>query len=255
MIPRSTFEDRLHDLIEDGPTEAPAQLLETVIAAVPSIPQRRGAWRVPWRTSPMIGFARALAGIAIVVGLGSAALFVVMRSNPGGAGGQATTPPVVASPTPIPSAASPASAPTPAASAIGPCDPAHLVARITLWEGAAGHRIADVELTNAGSSPCIVQAILVPQLVDGHGSVLINGTAPAAEDPFLTIAPGAVLKTLVQDGNYCGPTPAAPVSVAFVQADGSRFVATPFSPTDVTVPPCLAGAGSAGDIEMHPWAP
>ena len=31
----------------------------------------------------MIGFARALAGIAIVVGLGSAALFVVMRSNPG----------------------------------------------------------------------------------------------------------------------------------------------------------------------------
>ena len=91
-----------------------------------------------------------------------------------------------------------------------------------------------------------------PQLVDGHGSVLIDGVAPGSSSS-LTVAPGDVLKTLVQDANYCGPDPAAPVSVAFVQASGGRFVATPLSPTDATVPPCN-GPGSPADIEMQPWA-
>jgi hypothetical protein len=122
-----------------------------------------------------------------------------------------------------------------------------------MWEGAAGHRIAHVELTNAGSSSCTVPSMEKPQLVDGNGSVLINGVAPASSKA-LTLAPGAVLKTLVQDANYCGPAPVAPVSVAFVLSDGGRFVATPFSRTDATVPPCN-GAGSAADIEMQPWGP
>jgi hypothetical protein len=67
------------------------------------------------------------------------------------------------------------------------------------------------------------------------------------------MAPGDVVKTFVQDANYCGPDPVAPVSVAFVLKAGGRFVATPLSPTDATVPPCN-GAGSPADIEMQPWA-
>jgi hypothetical protein len=269
MTSGSNFDDRLHDWFEDGPTDAPTQVLDTVLAAVPSIPQRRAGWRVLRGISPMFGFARALAGVAIAIGLG-AALVLVLRPTPGGVGSEASPSPsaalavvpptpspsavAVVPPTPVPSAPVLIVTPAPSPTAVEPCKPANLDARITLWEGAMGHRIAHVELTNTGFSACVIQSKARPQLVDGNRSILIDGAAPAAPDPFLTVAPGGVLKTLVQDGNYCGPAPVAPVSVAFVLADGSRFVATPLSPTDATVPPCN-GAGSAADIEMQPWAP
>jgi hypothetical protein len=267
MTHRPNFEDRLNDWLEEGPAVAPDELLDNVLAAIPSSPQRRGAWGIPWRTSPMYGFVRLVAGFALAVGVGAAVLFVVLRPTPGGIGDPASPSPApVASATPGASPASPPSptatpvptpAPTPkptAAHTTGPCDPAHLAARITLWEGAAGHRIAHVELTNVSSSACTVRTMAKPQLVDGRGSVLIDGTAPGASKS-LTVAPGGILKTLVQDGNYCGPAPVAPVSVAFVVSGGGRILATPLSPTDATVPPCLGPAGSKGTIEMQPWAP
>jgi hypothetical protein len=127
-----------------------------------------------------------------------------------------------------------------------------LAARITLWEGAAGSRIAHLELTNAGAQTCTLRAMDKPQLVDGKGAVLIDGSTPTSK-ALVTVAPGDVLKTLVEDSNYCGPDPMPPVSVAFVQSGGGRIVATPFSPTDATVPPCN-GPGSPASIDMHPWA-
>ena len=272
MNSESTFEDRLHDLIEDGPTDAPAHVLDTVLAAVPSIPQRRAAWRVPWRTLPMIGLARTLAGIVLAVGLGSAALiFLVSRTSPGDIGGpQSPSPAVVVSPTPSespvasPSASpeatasptpSPTLSPTPAPTAVptlGPCAPSHLAARITLWTGGMGSRFATTELTNIGSSPCAVRALSRPQLVDGKGTVLIDG-APPTGSSFVTIAPGATLKTDVAASNYCGPTPTPPLTVAFVLSNGGRIVATPASTSD-DAPPCN-GPGQPAHIEMHPWAP
>ena len=154
--------------------------------------------------------------------------------------------------------ATPLPSPSPAPSAvptIGACAPATLVARITLWEGAAGQRIAHVEVTNTGPT-CTLSAMAQPQLVESHGSVLINGAVPATS-ALLTVGAGGLLKTLVQAGNYCGPAPVAPVTVAFVLAGGTgRVVALPFSATDTSgVPPCLGAPGSAGNIEMHPWAP
>jgi Domain of unknown function (DUF4232) len=168
-------------------------------------------------------------------------------------GTQATpTPSAVPTPTATPTTNPSATVPA----ALGPCDPAMLAARITQWEGAAGHRIASVELTNAGSAECTVPALLQPQLADGSGAVLIDSPAPAPPAD-VSVTPGAVRKTLVQDGNYCGPAPVAPVSVAFVFPGGlGRIVATPLSATDTSgVPPCLGAPGSAGDIEMQPWAP
>jgi len=261
---RSTFEHRLHDLIEDGPTTAPPQLLDTVVATVPSIPQRRGAWRAPWRTSPMLGFARALAGVAIALALGSAVLFLLVL-RPSGTVGSSPSPstPIVAVATPSASASAPASpgaaptpAPTPVATpvpTVAPCDPAKLAARITMWEGAAGSRIAQLEMTNTGSSSCTIRAMERPQLVDGSGKVLIDGPAASASST-LTIAAGGVLKTQAEDSNYCGAAPKAPVTVAFVLSDGHKIVAAPLSPTDATLPPCN-GASQAATISMKPWAP
>ena len=92
-----------------------------------------------------------------------------------------------------------------------------------------------------------------PQLVDGAGSVLIDGSTPTGKT-LVMMAPGDVVRTMVSASNYCGPAASPPVSVAFVMSGGGRIVATPFSPTDATVPPCN-GAGSRSSISMHPWAP
>ena len=149
--------------------------------------------------------------------------------------------------------ATPTSTPTSAGTTPN-CDPTAVEAVITIWEGAAGHRIADVELANIGPVSCLVDTLMRPQLVDGDGSVLINGASPSPSTLIL-LDPGDVLSTLVQAGNYCGPDPAPPVSVAFIYGDGDSIVATPLTPTDVTLPPCLGASGSAGTIEMQPWAP
>ena len=171
------------------------------------------------------------------------------------------TQPIATQPTATPSAvATPTSTPTiataTAPAAAGPCDPNMLAGRITMWDAGAGHRIATVELTNKGTADCTVASLSQPQLVDGNGAVIIDSAAPAPS-AALTVGPGGVLHTLVQDGNYCGPAPVAPVTVAFVFGPGlGRLVAAPLSPTDTTgVPPCLGAPGSAGDIEMQPWAP
>jgi hypothetical protein len=190
--------------------------------------------------------ALVLGGLLLLSGCQAAGTLAPATSTP------TPSAPATATPTTIPAAtatASPVATP-------GPCDPATLAARITEWQGATGHRIAAVELTNTGSAQCTVAALLQPQLVDGHGAVLIDSPAPASS-AAVGVSPGGVLKTMVQDGNYCGPAPVAPVSVAFVFPGGlGRIVATPLSPTDTTgVPPCLGAPGSPGDIEMQPWAP
>ncbi len=125
-----------------------------------------------------------------------------------------------------------------------------------MWEGAAGHRIAHVRLTNKGTEPCVVRAMSQPQLVDGMGSIVIAGSAAPASAPVV-VAPGGSLTTLVQDGDYCKATPIPPVTVAFVLGGGSgRIVASPLSASDVSgVPPCLGAPGTAGSIEMQPWTP
>jgi hypothetical protein len=64
---RSTpdFEPRVADWLEDDPHEAPRQVLATVLAAIPSIPQARRGPFAPWRSSRMTMYTR-LAAAAIV---------------------------------------------------------------------------------------------------------------------------------------------------------------------------------------------
>lgn len=215
----------------------------------PAMPPRRDDIR-RGPSSASVGGA-TLVVIALVI----AVAWLGRPGTNGGVGSIASAPASPsATPGATPSADTTATTPTPTpVPTIGPCDPAQLAVRVTLWEGAAGHRIADVELTNAGSSPCTVRAMSQPQLVDGHGSVLMDGSSPPTSG-LVTVDPGDVLKTLVDTSNYCGPVPTAPVTVAFVLPGGGRILATPVSPTDATVPPCLALPGSAGEIQMQPWA-
>jgi hypothetical protein len=251
------YQEHLETWLEEGPHVAPHGLLGSVLIAIPKRRQYRGPLglgRVLRGLTTSARVATAIAAVFLVGVLGVVALGFRSGSPFGGGGGIATA---GASPSPI-QTPSPTVAPTATpVPTLGPCAPADLAARITLWEGATGHRIAHVELTNLGTASCDLGAIDRPQLVDGRGAILIDGAAPAASDS-LTVSPRGVLTTLVQDDNYCGPdvvTP--PVTVAFVLPNEvGRFVATPLSRTDLSgVPPCLGAPGSAGIIEMQPWAP
>lgn len=97
------FEPRIADWLEDDPYAAPDQALDIVLAAFPSIKQRR-AWRVPWRVPGMTTPLRLGLTAAAVGALAIGSLLVVNRgpSGPGGPGGPtpSTTP---ASPSPSPS--------------------------------------------------------------------------------------------------------------------------------------------------------
>jgi uncharacterized protein DUF4232 len=122
-----------------------------------------------------------------------------------------------------------------------------------MWEGAAGSRIADVEVTNTGRAACTLEKLERPQLIDGAGRVLIDGTTPATSG-VIELVPGGRVTTLVEVSNYCGAVPVPPVRVAFVLHDGNPFVAAPPTPSDATVPPCN-GPGQPAVIGMQPWAP
>jgi hypothetical protein len=261
MTARHTFDQALAAFLEEGPTMAPSDLLDTVQGR---LPERRGARRPPGGISrfPMVmRLSRTAVAITAIIAVGAGGIWLFGGGGPAPAGPGATStaeasptgsaPPASVAPTPATSAAAPSDRP-----AIAPCDPAQLVARITGWSGATGHRIADVVLTNTGSVACELPALEQVQLIDGNGATIIDGAQVTASET-LTIDAGAVLATMVNDSNYCGATPAAPVTVAFIlPGDAGRIVAVPVSATDVEgVPPCSGQAGSPTRIEMHPWAP
>jgi hypothetical protein len=98
-------------------------------------------------------------------------------------------------------------------------------------------------------------AIATPSNIGTNGTVLINGTVPPVSD-LMSLAPGAVVKTQVQDDNYCRQVPIeSAITVAFLfPIEALYIVAAPVTPIDSTgLPPCFGNPGSAGSIEMQPW--
>ncbi len=167
----------------------------------------------------------------------------------------------VVTPTPSPTA-KPTTKPKPTTVArLTPsCLAADLAARVTLWEGAMGHRIASVTLTNTSSSPCIVQGTPELQLLGHYGAVLIDSrtegpsglphVSPGA--PAFRLARSASLTTQVDTDNYCGFAPTLPTTVAFILPSGPRRLVAAPGPGG-GVPPCLGAPGSAGLIAMNGW--
>ena len=99
------FEPRIADWLEDDPNAAPDQALDIVLAAFPSIKQRR-AWRVPWRVPGMTTPLRLGLTAAAVGALAIGSLLFVNRGPSGPAGPAGPTPSATPAPaaSPIPSA-------------------------------------------------------------------------------------------------------------------------------------------------------
>jgi hypothetical protein len=97
------FDDRIAEWLEDDPVQAPPQVLETVLAALPSVPQRRAG--LAWLPASLPRAWQLAAAVVLVLAVSFLAL-------------QALNPPNVApsqSPqtTPAPSATTPGAGPTP----------------------------------------------------------------------------------------------------------------------------------------------
>jgi hypothetical protein len=200
-------------------------------------------------------FARVLApasGVARLGWIAVGALLVVAAVAGIGLAGRPGPLTGVASATPTPPPSQPTAPAVTDTPAIGACYATELSAVITSWDGAAGSRVATVELTNGGS-PCTFPTRTQPQLLDAGGAGLIIG-APVTTSPTLSIPSNGHLRTMVEVGNYCGPTPVAPVTVAFVLSDGTQILATPDAHAgDVDgVPPCM-GSTQPATIQMQAW--
>jgi len=165
--------------------------------------------------------------------------------------GQASIAPSVA-----PSAPAPSASPKP----IAVCLASQLAAKVTGWQGATGHQIASVTLTNTSATVCTVQGTPEVELVDARGNILIDSQTigPAGLPhiakgaPAFHLAHGGFVKTLVNADDYCGPAAALPTTVAFVlPANAGRLVAA--KGPGGTVPQCASAPGTPGTIEMIGW--
>jgi hypothetical protein len=148
-----------------------------------------------------------------------------------------------------------ATPPVAAAATVPACTAGHLSARIASWQGAPGSRIADVRIVNTSFAPCVLRNYPRVRLVSAHGAVMINGAAASTTAGTHVLLALGFLRTEVSDTNYCGPTYAKPVTLAFVLSGTlGQVVAVPVSPTDTFgVPPCNGAPGSAGHISTHAW--
>ena len=132
------------------------------------------------------------------------------------------------------------------------CMPSELAAHITAWTPDSNARIASVEIKNTSAGACLLEALSEPWFTDKTHVPLITGVDRAAG--VVRIGPGDTLRTKVHIGNYCGPTPQPPITVAFRQ----RTDVIPVDPLDATdtsgVPPCTDANAGPG-ILMESWAP
>ena len=74
------FEPRVADWLEDDPDSAPGAVLATVLAAFPSIPQRRAS-RVPWRFPSMSTFAKVAVAAVAVIAVGTVGIIALQPSG------------------------------------------------------------------------------------------------------------------------------------------------------------------------------
>jgi hypothetical protein len=171
-------------------------------------------------------------------------------SVPTSPGGESAAPATEATASTIPPSSTP---PSPdasvSASPLPPtaCAATDLRAAIRSWQGAAGSRIAAVTISNTTATPCEIDALTKAQLLDASGRILIDGSVVGTP---ATVPAAGTLDALVAASNYCGPKPVAPVTIGLVITGRSRLEATPASPSDATVPPCL-GASAPSVLSMR----
>jgi hypothetical protein len=175
-------------------------------------------------------------GVVLAGALVAVAAFGVFTGGSNLGQPQASDEPV-ATPTNVPGAAA--------------CAAGDLAGVITAWEGAAGHRIATIDIHNGGSNDCQLRQTLRPALIDADGDALIVGP-PSNGRMWITFPTDSYATTLVDMANYCGAAPAPPLKLRLYLDDQSSIelsaAATLTYPLD---PPPCSGQNAAAEIQMQ----
>lgn len=246
-------------LLEDAPRDVPDSLRHRVAAVPEAHPVASRPSRPAWR-HPVLLWIGAGAALVVVLAVASWRFGPVSQLSVGGP--PSSFPSVEPSASPSSGALSSPS-PMPAAStSVGACRGVDVEGQILGWQGAAGSRTADVQVTNTSAGPCLIRGTPGLQLVDAGGRVLIDSTtaSPSGQphvrstDAAFELTVGGRLRTQVQASNYCGPAPSLPIDIGFTLAsNGGTFVAVPGSGVSSAnaAPPCLGTTGS--QITMNGW--
>jgi len=151
------------------------------------------------------------------------------------------------------SSAGPVQTPTAVPGAVEACAAGNLAAEISSWEGAAGHRIAGVDVRNTGSSACALPRLLRPALVSAKGQALIIAP-PESNTTTLVLPAGGGASTMVDMANYCGPAPDSELNIRLYLPDQTSTQAAPTAkvPTPLDPPPCN-GPTVGSEIQMQPF--
>jgi hypothetical protein len=213
---RPDFDPRIADWLEADPDHAPRETLETVLAALPSIPQRRAS-RVPWRFATMNRFMPIGAAAVIAIVLVGGAL-IMLRPNGNGVGTTPTASPTV-SPSSSASPATPTSSPDLAACSLVTADEAESLAGIMglgalptasgagnettcIYRDGGGNIVLRVEFTRSGGGLLFEEAQNAPgveAVADlGDGAVFDPETSTLSfmkGDSLVTIVTGTSSKT------------------------------------------------------------
>lgn len=156
-----------------------------------------------------------------------------------------------ASPTPTRPAASPAPSATEPGSepAVGACAPEGIASGIVGWEGAAGSRIAWVDVQNLDAAPCLLEAPAAVALLDGRGEVVAAATGPFGDARAVELGGGATGRLLVGLSNWCAAPPAEPLAIGLTLGGMPPFTALPVDGVAFELPPCN-GPGQAPTITV-----
>jgi hypothetical protein len=185
------FDERIADWLEEDPERAPAAVLDTILAAFPSIPQRRGTpmWRRFGSASPVERLASAA---AVILAIGVAGLAIVGRGPFAGQGGQ------------------PSNAPPGWQEFVSPDDDyvIRLPAGWTMDPGTAGQ--SDV-FTGPEGKLQIARELVLPNDQDAWRDAHVAAVA-------------------AQLGGSCADVPQAPFDTLTLASDGDRLYALPCLP-------------------------
>jgi Protein of unknown function (DUF4232) len=128
-------------------------------------------------------------------------------------------------------------------------------ATITGWEGAAGSRIATIDVKNVGGGTCDLGAPTAEQLIDGLGSPFISSTGDKAVGSDVTLANDQTAQLLVRIANWCTAKPTDPVSIDLTLSSGASFVAEPAKDVAFDPPPCNGSSKPTTlDVQSSGWS-
>jgi hypothetical protein len=147
-----------------------------------------------------------------------------------------------------PASAQPASTPP---AAVDACPRSGVAASSTGWGAAAGSRGAEVTVTNAGSSPCVLPSTPGVAVFDAAGNIVLQSPPRPVGQPR-TLGVGESIGFSLLFANWCDQSVALPVQLGVVLVGEAAPIQGLPGQTIDDLPPCN-GPGQPAEITTTEW--